>query len=275
MENYIEIAISSDQTEQKEILIALLSNEGYDGFEETDTMLKACIPEKDFNKEILHELLLPFQATYQKQIISPRNWNAEWESSYQPVLVENIAAVRAHFHPPISNVKYEIIITPKMSFGTGHHATTWQMLKMMQQVDFTNKKVFDFGCGTGVLAILAEKMGAREILATDTDDWCIENTLENAVLNQCRNIKTQQSDVPPGHEKFDVILANINRHILLQFMQQLSAILQPFGFLFISGFYQSEDEILINKAMENDLQLFSSSHRQNWSCLMFQKTAVV
>jgi ribosomal protein L11 methyltransferase len=187
MENYIEITIHSELQEQNEILIALLSNEGYDGFEETESALKACIPEHEFNKQTLDKLLQSFSLSYHQEIIAPKNWNTEWESSYQPVIVEDIAAVRAHFHMPIENVSYEIIITPKMSFGTGHHATTWQMMKLMQQVNFTNKKVFDFGCGTGVLAILAEKMGATGILATDIDDWCIDNTNENSLMNDCKH----------------------------------------------------------------------------------------
>lgn len=273
MESYIEITINSSQTEQNELLIALLSNEGYDGFEETDTALKACIPEADFNNEILDDLLKPFNVNFQQQTIAPKNWNAEWESSYQPVVVEDIAAVRAHFHQPVKDVKYEIIITPKMSFGTGHHATTWQMLKLMNQVNFSDKKVFDFGCGTGVLAILAEKMGATSILATDIDDWCIDNTIENAALNGCTSIKAVQSDRPPSGELFDVILANINRHILLHFMQELSSILQPEGYLFISGFYVEENDLLLDEASKYGLQRINSSDRQNWSCLMLKKTA--
>ena len=273
MESYIEITINSSQIEQNELLIALLSNESYDGFEETDTALKACIPETDFNKEILDDLLKPFNVSYQQETIAPKNWNAEWESSYQPVVVEDIAAVRAHFHQPVKDVKYEIIITPKMSFGTGHHATTWQMLKLMQQVNFSDKKVFDFGCGTGVLAILAEKMGATTILATDIDDWCIDNTIENAAMNGCTGIKAVQSDRPPSGELFDVILANINRHILLQFMQELSSILQPEGYLFISGFYVEENDLLMDEASKHGLQRINSSDRQNWSCLMLKKTA--
>jgi ribosomal protein L11 methyltransferase len=275
MQNYIEIEINSKVQEQNEILIALLSNEGYNGFEETDTALIACIEEQNFNKENLEQTLQPFQLSYTQQLIAPRNWNAEWESGYKPVVVEDVVAVRAHFHQPIPNVKHEIIITPKMSFGTGHHATTWQMMKLMQQIDFSNKKVFDFGCGTGVLAILAERMGATEILATDIDDWCIDNTVENVQMNDCTHIKAVQSDVPPKDELFDVILANINRHILLQFMQQLSFILQPSGYLFISGFYAEENYLLIDEAAKWGLQLCESSERQNWSSLMLQKQAVI
>lgn len=272
MENYIEVIIETNKPEEQELLIALLYNEGYDGFEETQSFLKACIPEVAFNKDSLDQVVNSYQLTYQHQVIAPKNWNAEWESSYQPVIVDAIAAVRAHFHKPIKDVKYEIIITPKMSFGTGHHATTWQMMKLMQQVNFSNKKVFDFGCGTGVLAILAEKMGANSILATDIDDWCIDNTNENIVMNNCKHIKAVQSDVPPIGEIFDIILANINRHILLQFMKQLSLILQPSGFLFVSGFYTDENHLLIKAANNYGMQLLQTSERQNWSSLMLQKT---
>jgi ribosomal protein L11 methyltransferase len=274
MENYIEVTINTSNAEEQEILIALLSNEGYDGFEEKETSLKACIPEAAFQKNRLDEVLDSFQLNYEQQVIAPRNWNAEWESGYQPVIVESFAAVRAHFHQPITNVTHELIITPKMSFGTGHHATTWQMMKLMQQIDFSNKRVFDFGCGTGVLAILAEKMGAAEILATDIDDWCIDNTNENAVMNQCKHIAALQNDVPPAGKMYDIILANINRHILLQFMQQLSSILQPGGYLFISGFYAEENNLLLDEANKYWLQLLQSSARQNWSSLMLQKSNV-
>jgi len=275
MENYIEVTIDTTKPEEQEFLIALLSDEGYDGFEETDTALKACIEQVQFNKELLEQTLKPFQLNYTQQLIAPRNWNAEWESSYQPVIVDDFAAVRAHFHQPIINVIHELIITPKMSFGTGHHATTWQMMKLMQEVDFNNKKVFDFGCGTGVLAILAEKLGASEILATDIDDWCIENTIENAAMNSCTKIKAVQSDVPPSDELFDIILANINRHILVQFMQQLSSILQPNGYLFLSGFYTDENSLLIDEAAKYQLQLITSSERHNWSSLILQKTNAI
>jgi ribosomal protein L11 methyltransferase len=253
MENYIEVTINTSNAEEQEILIALLSNEGYDGFEEKETSLKACIPEAAFQKNRLDEVLDSFQLNYEQQVIAPRNWNAEWESGYQPVIVESFAAVRAHFHQPITNVTHELIITPKMSFGTGHHATTWQMMKLMQQIDFSNKRVFD---------------------ATDIDDWCIDNTNENAVMNQCKHIAALQNDVPPAGKMYDIILANINRHILLQFMQQLSSILQPGGYLFISGFYAEENNLLLDEANKYWLQLLQSSARQNWSSLMLQKSNV-
>lgn len=273
MQNYIKIKISSSQ-DIIELIIALLSEEGYDGFEETNETLDAFIPENDFDEMKLKEILEPFSLSYSIEIIEPKNWNAEWESNYEPVIVDDFVAVRAHFHEPISSVKHEIVITPKMSFGTGHHATTWQMIKLMQQVDFRNKRVFDYGSGTGVLAILAEKLGASHVLAVDYDDLCIENATENIETNVCKTIIIKKADVPPTDQLFDIILANINRHILLQSMKAMSDILIADGFLFISGFYKEENQLLIDEATKNNLQLRQSSDRHNWSSLIFQKSTV-
>lgn len=256
--------------EQQEILLALLSEEGYDGFEETGTALNAYISEDAYNEDQLNQLVKPFGVEYTKEVIAPKNWNAEWESSYEPVIVDEFVAVRAHFHQPIKTVQHEIVITPKMSFGTGHHATTWQVMKLMQGVDFNNKSVFDFGCGTAVLAILAEKLGASSVLAVDNDDWCIENSIENVEANHCRNITVQKADVP-STQQFDIILANINRHILLQYMGTMAASLSKGGAIIISGFYKEENQLLIDAANAHQLQLIAASDRNNWSALLFQK----
>jgi ribosomal protein L11 methyltransferase len=273
MQNYIKIKISATQ-EIIELMIALLSEAGYDGFEETNETLHAFIAENEFDEMKLKEILHPFSLSYSIEIIAPKNWNAEWESNYEPVIVDDFAAVRAHFHEPITSVQHEIIITPKMSFGTGHHATTWQMIKLMQQVDFRNKHVFDYGTGTGVLAILAEKLGATYVLAVDYDDLCIENATENIETNLCTTIAIKKADAPPTDQLFDIILANINRHILLQNMKAMSHILIADGFLFVSGFYKEENQLLIDEATKNNLQLIQSSDRHNWSSLIFQKSAV-
>ena len=273
MQNYIKIKISSSQ-EILELIIALLSEEGFDGFEETNETLHAFIPENDFDELKLKEILEPFSISYSIEIIAPKNWNAEWESNYEPVIVDDFVAVRAHFHEPITSVRHEIIITPKMSFGTGHHATTWQMIKLMQQVDFRNKRVFDYGTGTGVLAILAEKLGATDVLAVDYDDLCIENASENIETNHCTKIVIMKADAPPTDQLFDIVLANINRHILLQNMKGMSDMLIADGFLFVSGFYKEENQLLIDEAIKNNLQLIQSSHRHNWSSLIFQKSTV-
>lgn len=273
MQNYIKIKINSSQ-EIIELIIALLGEEGYDGFEETSETLDAFIPEHDFDERKLKEILQPFSLSYLIEMIEPKNWNTEWESNYEPVIVDDFVAVRALFHAPIISVKFEIVITPKMSFGTGHHATTWQMIKLMQQVDFSNKRVFDYGTGTGVLAILAEKLGAAKVLAVDYDDLCIENATENIETNSCAAITIKKADVPPSDQMFDVVLANINRHILLQNMKAMSDILIADGFLFVSGFYKEENQLLIDEAIKNNLQLIQSSDRHNWSSLIFQKSAV-
>jgi ribosomal protein L11 methyltransferase len=272
MTNYIKISFPVADEEQREILLALLSEEGYDGFEETGNELNAYINEDAYNEEQLNQLVQSLGIHYSKEIIAPKNWNAEWESNYEPVIVDDFVAVRAHFHQPITTVEHEIVITPKMSFGTGHHATTWQVMKMMQRINFDNKSVFDFGCGTAVLAILAEKLGAASVLAVDNDDWCIENSIENVEANRCNNITIQKADAPVT-QQFDIILANINRHILLQYMQTMAATLNPHGFIIISGFYKEEDPLLIDAAAARQLTLIASSDRTNWSALLFQKIA--
>lgn len=271
MNNYIEIKLSTTKEEEQELLIALMSEEGYDGFEETGKGLHAFIPEELFDETKLKQLLEPFTIAYQKELIAPKNWNAEWESNYEPVIVDDFVAVRAHFHPSITNVQHEIIITPKMSFGTGHHATTWQMMKLMQDINFKDQIVFDYGCGTGVLAILAEKLGAAEVVAVDYDDLCIENSLENVAANHCLNICVKKAEAPPSNKTFHIILANINRHILLAQMEAMSAALLKGGYLLISGFYANENHLLTEAAQKQGLQLMQASERHNWSSLIFQK----
>jgi ribosomal protein L11 methyltransferase len=271
MNNYIQINIQSNKEEQKELLIALLSEEGYDGFEETENTLSAFIDEQLYNEELMQQVLAPFAVEYTKEMIAPKNWNEEWKSNYEPVIVEDFVAVRAHFHLPITNVQHEIVITPKMSFGTGHHATTWQMMKLMEAFEFKNQTVFDFGSGTGVLAILAEKLGAKSVLAIDYDDLCIENSAENILNNYCTVVTIAKGEAPPANQQFNIILANINRHILLQNMQAMSNAVTANGYLFVSGFYAAENQLLIGAANVHGLQLIKSSERHNWSSLIFQK----
>src|SRR6185312_6215151 len=177
MKNFIKIEIETTSSEDSEILIAELSENNFYAFEQNESSLISYIIEEDFN-EINFKKLLSQNATYKKSIIEDRNWNADWESQFQPVIINNFAGVRASFHKPLTGVKHEIIITPKMSFGTGHHATTFLMIELMQSIDFKNKKVLDFGTGTGILAILAEKLGAASVLAVDYDEWSINNAAE-------------------------------------------------------------------------------------------------
>ena len=180
MNNYIQIEFQEiSRQEQSEILIAQLSEIGFEGFEENENKLKHLFLKRILMKVFLQIYCSSLQLAFIKTIIEETNWNEVWESNFDPVIVDDFVAIRADFHEPIKDVQFEIIITPKMSFGTGHHATTYMMMQQMREIDFTGKTVFDFGTGTGVLAILAEKLGAENVLAIDNDEWSIENAAEN------------------------------------------------------------------------------------------------
>ena len=235
MKFYKEVIISESDAARREILLAELTALGFDGFEEDTKQLKAYIANEEFNGVALDVLAEEKGQEYRVNTIQEKNWNEEWESSFSPVVVDDLVAVRAHFHSPIQGPKYEIVITPKMSFGTGHHATTWLMMKAMGGLDLQGKKVLDFGTGTGVLAILAEKMGADEILAIDNDHWSIENTQENLEQNQSRKVAVHLADQIQAGEQYDVVLANINKHVLLACVTDIYKSLAPKGLLALSG----------------------------------------
>lgn len=275
MADYIQVVFEPVSQTQSELILALLSAEGYEGFEEGDGFLKAYVPDCEFNEIRLKEVATLADTTFTYAVIKETNWNAVWESNFEPVIVEDPvthqpwAGVRAHFHNAIEQVQHEIVITPKMSFGTGHHATTYMMMQQMKGIDFTGKNVFDFGTGTGVLSVLAEKMGAAAILAVDNDDWSITNTLENLTHNHCIKVNAQWSDTVPESGSFDVILANINKNVILEHLAGLKQILKPGGTLLLSGLL-AEDETDIRKAASSNSLLFKHlAGRNNWICMMF------
>lgn len=270
MPNTIVLTFNDVDAEKSEIIIALLESAGFEAFEERENQLIACVAEPDFDEAIVNELLAPLSFVYQKDISTPRNWNAEWEQQYQPVVIENFAGIRADFHAPLLNVQYEIIITPKMSFGTGHHATTKLMMMAMREMDFTGKKVFDFGTGTGVLAILASMLKAADADAIDIDDWVVENAKENVERNQIDNINVTLGNTPLRGKKYDVILANINRHILLEHMNNMRGVLEPEGYLLMSGFYEADIPVLETAAKEAGFVKTDSAMLDNWACISFQ-----
>jgi ribosomal protein L11 methyltransferase len=241
MKTYKEIIFQIPDNAIREILMAQLDEMGYEGFEEDGDLLKAYIPEEQFDNAELQNLNTEIVSI---NMIQERNWNAEWESSFSPVVVDELVAIRADFHESVQGVQYEIIITPKMSFGTGHHATTWLMIQAMQHIDFKDLSVLDFGTGTGVLAILAEKMGAGTILAIDNDDWSVDNARENLDKNQSRNIRVEQMDKLP-ESSYDVILANINKHILLSFCDEICRKMNSGGKLLMSGILREDLEDII------------------------------
>lgn len=270
MNNYCEISIPAE-TAVQELLVAELSEMGYEGFEESAEQLKAYIPEARFEENDLNNLLNKYSLKHYKSIINKQNWNQLWESNFEPVQVEGFVGIRASFHPPFTGVAHEIVITPKMSFGTGHHATTWQVMKLMQELDFAGKKVFDFGTGTGILAILAEQLGAATVLAVDNDDWCIENTSENILVNGCKIIDIQKVESLSLDQQFDIVLANINRNIILEYSKELAAALLPGGQLLLSGLLV-EDEGIIRETFSG-LRLVhrKTTERNGWIALWFSK----
>jgi ribosomal protein L11 methyltransferase len=263
--NYIQLSIEANEEEQ-EILISNLSDLNALGFEQTDKILLSYFDEDVFQSYDVKKILEGY--VFHLTPIPERNWNEEWESNFSPVIVNGFCAIRAYFHEPIKNVEHEIIITPKMSFGTGHHATTYMMIEQMQNINFINKKVFDFGTGTGILAILAEKLGAFSITAIDNDEWSIKNAKENFEKNNVYLINLYQSSVIP-EGSFDVILANINKNILLEYRSSLVNTLSDGGILLMSGLLKED----VNTIVEVFHVLKLKYYKQNgiWVSLFFMK----
>jgi ribosomal protein L11 methyltransferase len=263
---YIQVTIPTKDFQ--EVLVALLGETGYEGFEQEEAVLHAFIPEAAFDEAALRELLEAHGLSYTVQRIEERNWNAEWEANFQPVVVEGFCAIRTHFHPPMPEVEHELIITPKMSFGTGHHATTYMMLQAMRTIDLRGKRVLDFGTGTGVLAILAERLGADSIVAIDNDNWSIENASENVEANGCYHIQVMKRDrVAEVAGLFDVILANINKHVILSQLEALTQHLAEGGVILLSGLLQDDAEEIENEAAKNNLSVSGLMTKGSWICL--------
>ncbi|MDC8006152.1 50S ribosomal protein L11 methyltransferase [Aureisphaera galaxeae] len=260
-----------------EILIAELGYAGFESFVENEEGVKAYIQKEEWNADLLEDIQIlnstEFEITHEHKEIEQVNWNAEWESNFKPIVVSEDCAVRAPFHEPY-NVPYEIIIEPKMSFGTGHHETTYMVLQFILENDFEGKTVLDMGCGTAVLAILAEKRGAVRLDAIDIDEWCVENSTENCERNQCNAITVQLGDAAliPKEATYDTLIANINRNILLNDMPIYEAALKSSGELYLSGFYE-EDLPMIKECCEG-LGMRYQEHKQknSWIAAKFVKS---
>jgi ribosomal protein L11 methyltransferase len=265
MENTLQITFHV-KGEFQDILLAILTDYGFTGFEQFPDRLIACIPEIEFSEESL-QFVYDNQIPFEKSVISPRNWNADWESSFEPVVIEDFCAVRASFHQPIKSTEFEIVITPKMSFGTGHHATTWQMIRLMKDLDLKGKNILDFGTGTAVLAILAEKMGASSIDAFDNDEWSIENSRENIASNNCVLIHLSKNDKIEDNKKYDVILANINKHVILSHMESIKNHLINEGVVLFSGLLLDDRDEIVSRAEEAGMRLEQVSTKDNWLAL--------
>ncbi len=253
------------------MLIARLAAIGFEGFEETQNVLKAFIPYESFDEIKLMEITDACKCEFTKAVIHPQNWNEAWETSFDPVIISDFCAIRAEFHKHVPFTAHEIIITPKMSFGTGHHATTYLMIACMRGIGFYGKSVCDFGTGTGVLAILAEKIGAASIHAFDNDEWSIENGKENIGTNHCQRISLLKADHLSGRNYFDIILANINRNVILANLAAMKRQVVPGGTILISGFLVGDEEDMVNAALDVGLNVTRRSEKNSWLCLQLMK----
>lgn len=257
-----------------EILIAELGYVGFESFVETPKGVTAYIQKNEFLSTMLEDIQIlkndSFSIRYKFEDIEQVNWNAKWEENFHPILVDNRCAVRAPFHSK-SSAQYDIIIEPKMSFGTGHHETTHMMIQFILDSDIQNKTVLDMGCGTGVLAILAEMKGASNIEAIDIDEWCYLNSIENIERNSCHNIKVLKGDASIlKAKKFDIIFANINRNILIKDIPIYASCLNSNGLLFLSGFYKNDIPMIQDVCADYSLNLEAQISKNDWVALKFK-----
>ncbi len=272
--DYYNIHIETEP-EYIEILLAFLGELPFETFDEKDFGLDAYIPQKSFNHSVENEIValqkrVPF--SYKSEIIKAQNWNTIWESNFEPLIVDDFCSIRADFHKPASNVVFEIIINPKMAFGTGHHETTFMMIQTMKNIDFGNKKVLDFGCGTGILAILASKLGAAKIDAVDIEIQSYENTIENAKINAISNIIAIHGTLENIEDSsYDIILANINRNVILDTMDSLYNKLVKNGKLIVSGILKQDENLLLTKAEKNGFSILKTVQKNKWICCHFEK----
>ncbi len=278
----INFNITPFSEEIADILIATMSSIGYEGFQYTDTGFTAYITCEQFEEEriqkleILQSLAVDYQIDWNFSVLQDRDWNLEWEKNFTPIVVDNRILIRAGFHPTIPGIDYDIIIEPKMSFGTGHHPTTTLMLETL--LDFSGqmkgKRVLDMGCGTGILSILAAKLGASTVTGIDIDEWSYRNARENIENNQLQNIqiKIGNAGLLEKEKEFDFILANINRNILLTDMPFYERCLKDGGILIMSGFYTQDLPSIRQKAAELGMTYGDQKMKQNWVAVSFTNT---
>ena len=271
MKKFVRYNIEAGDESENDIIVAYLSDLGIDAFEEQESSLVASGKNEEVLEDEVEQFLSSRGIKFEKALVEDQNWNAVWESSFEPVIIEDFLGIRAHFHEPVSGVEHEIVITPKMSFGTGHHATTWLMVQLMREIEFTGKTVFDFGTGTGLLAVLAERLGANKVLAIDNDEWSIRNAEENLKMNGCSKIELRLIDQPPAGAKFDVILANINKHILLEQMPSVSALASSGSIVLLSGLLAADEFDIAVSAAYHSLEYIKKEEKNGWIALFFKK----
>lgn len=276
MPDHVKIEFEFLSSDQKEIVTAVLSEMDYEGFEEEGDLLKAYVSSVLYDEERLRKFSNEHGFSFSISKVKAKNWNREWESNFHPVIIDDpghdmpLVGIRADFHEPLRNVGHEIIITPKMSFGTGHHATTLMMMKMMGELDFKGKQVLDFGTGTGILAIFSEKLGASRIIAIDCDDQSIENATENFQSNNSKGISLLKASSARVEQKFDIILANIIKVVILGNFSSFAEQLNLNGIVLLSGILKEDELEILHIANENHLYLEKKMEVDNWMCLQMR-----
>lgn len=275
--NYIEFSVQIKPLEiGREVLVAELAELGFESFIDTEDGLNAYIQEDDFLESKLDSIAIfsdpEYTISYHLSHIADQNWNKTWEENFSPILVDDRCMIRAAFHEIKPEVEYDIIINPQMSFGTGHHETTFMMIQHLMGLDVKGWNVLDMGCGTGVLAILAAMKGANYVEAIDIDEWAFQNTLENVKNNDCEGIivKKGGAEVISG-TNFDCILANINRNILLADITNYQKVLKTNGILMLSGFFTADKSTLVQECSKYEMNLIHETSRHDWAMLVFKK----
>jgi ribosomal protein L11 methyltransferase len=272
--NSIKLIFKTANSDQGDYISGLLSSLEIEGSEQIEGELYIYIQESNYNESDVKTLLQGHPFDFSTEILPMQNWNAVWESNFEPIRIHQTVGVRAHFHPPFTDCQYDILITPKMSFGTGHHETTQMMLTYLCDTDCSNKSVFDFGCGTGVLAIFAKLKGSAETIGIDNDAWSVENAIENCIQNKCRDIQISDDTLQEFNKPFDIILANINLNVLLETLPKLHEMLKSDGVLYLSGILISDINTISERFINLGFELISKKQLQTWSALHIKKRNV-
>lgn len=272
---WLESYIYPVNSAQIDVLSALLFDIGAEGIEEHGKGIKVYYQDDNLSANKVESTVRKMsslkEATIENQTLPDTNWNHEWEKAYDAVIIEDKIKVRASFHEPDDSMQYDILIDPKMSFGTAHHATTYMMMQAMLELDFNQKDVLDFGCGTAVLAILAEKMGAKKILAIDIDEWAYENGKENTEKNQCKNIEILIGDAEKlPQKKYDIVLANVNRNAILESAEILRSQLKDSAYLLLSGLLHKDEEVISEKFEALKLEKIKTFKRDQWIAILLK-----
>ncbi len=268
--NYTQISFEDISPEQIDVLVAVLPELGFHGMEEISGGVKAYANEGLIDLESLKVLSLSMNISFSVNLIEEENWNQTWESNFDPVVIPGKIQVRAHFHEPIESVQHQILITPKMSFGTGHHPTTKMMMLAMLEIDFKGKNVIDFGTGTGILSILATQLGSPKVSAIDNDEWSIENVKENIQLNNASGIDVLMASDLEQIEKSNVMLANINKNVLIEHVQSINSKISRPGNLIISGLLRTDNDDIMKVYGPVFGSSFKSFEEGDWLAISFQ-----